>query len=63
MGNLYGLSDARIERLRPLFPRSHGKPRVGDRRVPGCIVFINRKGLWRCDAPRECALAKILYNR
>ena len=30
------------------FPKSHGKPRVDDRRVLSGIIFINRNGLrWR----------------
>ncbi|ARC35481.1 hypothetical protein A6J80_02980 [Paracoccus yeei] len=33
MSNLYWLSDAQMERLKPFFPKSHGKPRVDDRRV------------------------------
>jgi len=40
-----------VERLRPFFPRSHGKPQVDDRRVLIGIVFVNRNGLrWR-DTP------------
>ena len=45
MSNFYWLSDAQMERLKPFFPRSHGKPRVDDRRVLGGIIFINRNGL------------------
>jgi len=33
MSNLYWLTDAQMERLKPFFPKSHGKPRVDDRRV------------------------------
>lgn len=52
-----------MERARPLFPWSHGKPRVDDRRVLSRIIFINRNGLrWR-DAPAECGPPKTLYNR
>ena len=51
-----------MERLRPFFPKSHGKPRVDDRRVLRGIVFINRNGLrWR-DAPREHGPPMTLYN-
>jgi transposase len=32
-----------MARLRPYFPKSHGKPRVDDRRVLSGIVFVNRK--------------------
>ncbi|MBB5724061.1 transposase [Loktanella ponticola] len=53
MSNLYWLSETQMERLRPYFPKSHGVPRVDDRRVLSGIVCINRNGLrWR-DAPRE----------
>lgn len=52
-----------MARLEPFFPKSHGKPRVDDRRVLSGIIFINRNGLrWR-DAPREYGPAKTLYNR
>ncbi|MCJ8139958.1 IS5 family transposase [Falsirhodobacter halotolerans] len=52
-----------MARLRPYFPKSHGRPRVDDRRVLSGIIFVNRNGLrWR-DAPREYGPAKTLYNR
>ena len=63
ISNLYWLSDAQRERLRPFFPKSHGKPRVDDRRVLSGIIFINRNGLRWCDAPKEYGPAKTLYNR
>ena len=63
MSNLYWLTDAQMDRLRPFFPRSHGKPRVDDRRVLSGIIFINRNGLRWCDAPKEYGPAKTLYNR
>ena len=51
MSDLFWLTDEQIERLRPFFPKSHGRPRVDDRRVLSGIVFVNRNGLrWR-DAP------------
>ena len=63
MSNLYWLSEAQMARLRPYFPKSHGVPRVDDRRVLSGIIFINRNGLrWR-DAPREYGPHKTLYNR
>jgi transposase len=63
MSNLFWLGEAQMARLRPFFPKSHGKPRVDDRRVLNGIIFINRNGLrWR-DAPREYGPAKTLYNR
>lgn len=63
MSNLFWLTDEQMERLRPFFPKSHGKPRVDDRRVLSGIIFINRNGLRWCDAPREYGPAKTLYNR
>jgi transposase len=33
MSDLFWLTDAQMERLRPFFPKSRGKPRVDDRRV------------------------------
>jgi transposase len=63
MSNLYWLSEGQMERLRPYFPKSHGVPRVDDRRVLSGIIFINRNGLrWR-DAPAEYGPYKTLYNR
>ena len=52
-----------MERLKPFFPKSHGKPRVDDRRVLSGIIFVNRNGLRWCDAPKEYGPAKTLYNR
>ena len=63
MSDLFWLTDEQMARLQPFFPRSHGRPRVDDRRVLSGIIFINRNGLrWR-DAPREYGPAKTLYNR
>lgn len=63
MSNLYWLNEDQMARLRPFFPKSHGKPRVDDRRVLSGIIFINRNGLRWCDAPKEYGPAKTLYNR
>jgi len=63
MSNLFWLTEAQMARLRPYFPKSHGKPRVDDRRVLSGIIFINRNGLRWCDAPREYGPPKTLYNR
>ena len=63
MSNLFWLTEEQMDRLRPYFPKSHGKPRVDDRRVLSGIIFINRNGLRWCDAPREYGPAKTLYNR
>lgn len=63
MSDLFWLTDEQMERLRPFFPRSHGKPRVDDRRVLSGIIFVNRNGLrWR-DAPTVYGPSKTLYNR
>lgn len=63
MSNLFWLTDAQMERLKPFFPKRHGKPRGDDRRVLSGIIFINRNGLRWCDAPKEYGSAKTLYNR
>ena len=63
MSDLFWLTEAQMERLRPFFPKPHGKPRVDDRRVLSGIIFVNCNGLrWR-DAPREYGPHKTLYNR
>ncbi|MBB3879868.1 transposase [Sphingomonas pseudosanguinis] len=62
MSDLYWLTDEQMARLEPYFPKSHGKPRVDDRRVLSGIVFVNRNGLRWCDAPREYGPHKTLYN-
>ena len=63
MSDLFWLTEAQMARLEPFFPKSHGKPRVDDRRVLSGIIFINRNGLrWR-DAPAEYGPPKTLYNR
>jgi transposase len=63
MSNLFWLTDAQMARLEPFFPKSHGKPRVDDRRVLSGIIFINRNGLRWCDSPKEYGPHKTLYNR
>ena len=63
MSNLFWLIEAQMNRLRPFFPRSHGRPRVDDRRVLSGIISINRNGLRWFDAPREYGPAQTLYNR
>ena len=63
MSDLYWLNDDQMASLVPYFTKSHGKPRVDDRRVLRGIIFINRNGLrWR-DAPKEYGPHKTLYNR
>ena len=63
MSDLFWLTDAQMARLRPFFPKPHGKPRVDDKRVLSGIILININGLrWR-DAPSEYGPPKTLYNR
>lgn len=63
MSNLFWPTEAQMTRLEPFIPKSHGKPRVDDRRVLSGIVVINRNGLRCCDAPKEYGQPKTLYNR
>ena len=63
MSELYWLSEAQVDRLRPFFPKPRGKPRVDDRRVLSGIIYIQRNGLMWKHAPREYGLPKTLYNR
>ena len=63
MSDLYWLTNEQMAKLAPFFPKSHGKPRVDDRRVLSGIIFINRNGLrWR-DAPEAYGPHKTLYSR
>ncbi len=63
MSDHYWLTDSQLERIRPYFPRSHGRPRVDDRRVISGIIHVIRNGLrWR-DAPEVYGSHKTLYNR
>jgi transposase len=63
MSELYWLTDAQMERLRPFFPKSRGRPRVDDRRVLSGIIFIQRNGLIWKHAPVAYGPPKTLYNR
>lgn len=62
MSNVFWLRDEQMARLKPFFHKSHGKPRVDDRRVLSGIIFVNRNGLRWTDAPREYGPPKTLYN-
>ena len=62
MSDLFWLTDAQMARLTPFFPKSHGKPRVDDKRVLSGIIFINRNGLRSRDAPAEYGLHKTLHS-
>lgn len=63
MSDLFWLSDAQMARLEPLFSKSHGKPRVDDRRVLSGIIFINRNGLSGRYAPNAHGPHKTIYDR
>ena len=63
MSGLYWLTDEQMAKLAPFFPKSHGKPRVDDKRVLSGIIFINRNVLRWQDAPREYGPHKTLYSR
>jgi transposase len=63
MSEFYWLTDAQMDRLRPFFPKSRGKPRVDDRRVLSGIIFIQRNGLMWKHAPSAYGPPKTLYNR
>ena len=45
MSDLYWLTGEQMAPLEPYFLKSHGKPRVDDRRVLSGITFVNRNGL------------------
>ena len=63
MSDLFWLTEAQMARIAPFFPKSHGKPRVDDRRVLSGIIFIIRNGLrWR-DAPTFYGPHKTLWRR
>lgn len=60
---LFYLSENQFERIKPFFPRSHGVPRVDDRRLVSGIIYIIKHGLQWKDAPDEYGPHKTLYNR
>lgn len=53
MSNLFWLSDEQMARLEPFFPRSHGKPRVDDKRVLSGIIY---KSQWVTVARRAIGI-------
>lgn len=62
MSELFWLTEAQVERRRPFFPKSRGKPRLDDRRVLSgiictledpCVALVNA---W---STRECSLAYV----
>ncbi|WP_407947353.1 IS5 family transposase [Phaeovulum veldkampii] len=63
MSGHFWLSDAQMERLRPFFPKSRGKPRVDDRRVLSGIIYVQKNGLQWKGVPAVYGPPKTLYNR
>ena len=63
MTNLFLLSDQQMARIKPRFPRPHGKPRVDGQRVTSGIIHVIRNGLQCKDAPKDCGSHKTLHNR
>ena len=63
MHTLFYLSESQLERIKPFFSRSHGAPRVDDRRVVSGIIHVIRHGPQWKDAPDAYGPYKTLYNR
>ena len=63
MRTLFYLSESQLERIKPFFPRSHGAPRVDDRRVVSGSIYVIKHGLQWKDAPAEYGPYKTLYTR
>ncbi len=63
MSDLFLLSRAQFNRIRPYFPLSHGVPRVDDLRVVSGIIYVIKYGLQWKDAPVGYGPHKTLYNR
>lgn len=63
MSDLFLLSHQQMARIKPHFPRPHGKPRVDDQRVISGIIYVIRNGLQWKDAPKDYGPHKTLYNR
>ena len=59
MKKLFYLSHEQIARIKCYFPRSHGIPRVDDRRVVSGIIYVIKHGLQWKDAPREYGHTKL----
>ena len=45
MSDYFYLSEAQLNRIKPYFPKSHGVPRVDDRRVLSGIIHVLKRGL------------------
>ena len=63
MSELYWLTEEQMARLSPYFPRSHGRPRVDDRRVLSGTIFIIRNGAALAGCTQGIRAHKTLYNR
>ena len=63
MKELFYLSQEQIDRIKCYFPRSHGVPRVDDRRIVSGIIYVIKQGLQWKDATSEYGPYKTLYNR
>lgn len=63
MSNIFRLTGKQMERLKPFWRKSHGKPRMDDLRVLSGTICISRNGLRWYDAPRKHRPPKTLYNR
>lgn len=59
----FWLTEAQIERRRPFFPKSYGKPRIDDQCVLSGTIFFNRNGLRCFDVLREYGPHKTFCNR
>ncbi len=59
----FWLLEAQVDRIRPFFPKAHGKPKVDDRRVLSGIIFTQRNGLIWKYAPANYGPPKTHYNR
>ena len=62
MRTLFYLSESQLER-KLFFPRSHGAPRVDDRRVSAASSTSSSTDFSGKDAPDEYGPHKTLYNR
>ena len=63
MTDLFLLSPARMSKIEPFFPKSHGIARVDDRRVVSGIIYVLKHGLQWKDAPEAYGPHKTLCNR
>src|ERR1700759_3085601 len=62
MSELFLLSERQMARISPHFPRSHGRPRVDDRRGISGVIYVIRNGFRGEGAPPGYGPHKTLYN-